>query len=127
MESLEKDEIIKNKVKFIVENKDMIIENFGIISYPLFIVLTSDEDLSNIPEYKQLVTNLQNKTGLNNNYCYRGRDEKYIFDEILHFLDRIGVDLDEKAQIHSKLYRYVRYLPEESEELGYVKRIKRSA
>lgn len=112
--------IEKEKVSFLIENKDALINNFSSINYMLFNLLISSESLKNIEEYKQILDVINNN---NNNI----QEKQYVeASEIIYYLssilNKLCINNKEQSSYRTKLYSYLTYFKERQEEKLLVKR-----
>lgn len=110
--------IEKEKVSFLIENKDALINNFSSINYMLFNLLISSESLKNIEEYKQILD------VINNNNI---QEKQYVeASEIIYYLssilNKLCINNKEQSSYRTKLYSYLTYFKERQEEKLLVKR-----
>lgn len=106
---MDKEKIEKEKVEFLIENKDLLICNFASINYMLFNILMSNEKLEKIEEYKQMLEVLNNKSI---------HEVKYIeATEIIYYLssilNKLCMSNKQKCSYRAKLYSYLNYFNEE--------------
>lgn len=99
-------EIFEEKAKFISKNKDVLIDNIGVIGYDLFSILNTNKELSKIEEYKNLQKVINHKHGSIN---YEIKDEMSIIYILIGFIDRTCADLKTKEKYKNNLFRYKNY------------------
>ena len=103
------EEVMLEKAEFISKNKDKIINNITKVSYPLFKILASDEALEDMEDYARVVEYLKNiETEILVSPEYT-RDEKYILETILAFVNKVATDYNEKEAARNSLSRYDRF------------------
>lgn len=107
------DEIMMKKAEFLSNNKDAIIHNMTTVSYPLFKILNSDEDLEENEDYNKLINYFENKKV--NKLVYR--DEKYILQTILGIIDRLSTSIQEKEEARTNLDRYNKYFEKRNSKI----------
>jgi hypothetical protein len=100
------EEIIKEKVEFIGDNKDIIIDNLGVVGYDLFSILNNDKSLDDLKEYKKLLAFFNDKKVITN---YSTKDELYILYYLSNFLERICMDFSKKENYRAKIFKYIEY------------------
>jgi hypothetical protein len=102
--------VMMEKVEFLSENKNIILDNLSSFSYPLFKVLVSDKSLNEIEEYDLILSLLNNKKSRKfQDIC----NEKYILEMILGFVDRVSTDYNEKEVARKNLTRYNNFFDNE--------------
>ena len=102
------EDVILEKALFISKNKDKIINNITKVSYPLFKILASDEALKDIEDYDKVVEmlkNIETEILISNDT----RDEKYIMETILAFVNKVTVDYEEREAARNSLNRYDKF------------------
>lgn len=103
------EEVMLEKAEFISKNKDKIINNITKVSYPLFKILASDKALEEIEDYEHVVKYLKNiETEILVCPDYN-RDEKYILETILSFVNKVAVDYNEREAARNSLTRYDKF------------------
>lgn len=102
------EEIMIEKLEFIHENKNALVDNIGVVCFYLFTILNSTKELDKIEEYSSLIEyiNKKNKYETYND----SKDEKYILYFILNFLDKISMDNNEKQKYKKNISKYFDYL-----------------
>ncbi len=116
-------DVMREKIEFIHDNKDAILENLGIVGYDLFTILSNDDSLLELNEYKKIKEFLNNSKAKT---IYTIKDELYILYYLLSVLDKISMNLEEKEKNKSKISKYIEYINKDNNDV-YVKTIKRTA
>ena len=102
------EDVMLEKALFVSKNKDKIINNISKVSYPLFKILASDDALEDMEDYTKLVEILKNiETEIL--VCDNTRDEKFIIETILAFVNKVAIDFNEIEAARNSLTRYNRF------------------
>ena len=96
--------LIEKKAKFILDNKDKIIDNMASIKYELFLFLISDEEIIEDKNYNKINEILKNSSA-KIKYIYK--DAYYIIYALSAFIDRLPMENELKEDITKKLFRYI--------------------
>lgn len=115
---------MREKIEFITDNKDAIIDNLGVVGYDLFTILSDDNSLVELDEYKK-VQKFLNSRKINTGYNMK--DELYILHYLSSILDKISMDLKEKESYRAKIFKYIEYINRKKANKSYVKIIRRTA
>lgn len=98
------EEIMTEKVEFLKNNKDALINNFYSINYPLVKILVSDKNLEELDEYSQILEVIENTDVKESN---KG------VEDIINYLVGISNKLsmyNSEYSYSSKLHNYLPYL-----------------
>lgn len=95
-------EILKEKADFLKENKDVLIDNLGVIGYQLFLILDSDTKLNEMNEYSEIMKYIKNKKSNN----YEIKDEISILYSLASYIDRTCADISVKEKHKNNIFRY---------------------
>lgn len=95
-------EIVEEKLEFINENKDLLIENLNLISYQLFLILNSDKALTEISAYQTLKSILENKEIRNSIQ----KDNSYLIHSLMDILNKVVMNEEEKRICMNRLSIY---------------------
>ena len=99
-------DIIMEKVDFLSDYKNIIVDNLSAVSYELYKVLVSNKKLDELKEYKKILKTLDNKEVTNS---VDEKDEKYILETLLGFSDRVSTNIMEREKARKRLSRYNPY------------------
>lgn len=97
------EQIMQEKADFILNNKELILDNLSIVKIDLFNILIKDESLHKMEEYQNICEQFKNKRNITNEI----RDELYIIYSLSSFLDRISISEEIKSNYRTNLFRYV--------------------
>ena len=108
--SSEKDSRIA-KARLLSEYKEIIINNFETMSYPLFNILSSEEELELCDGYSEIINISKLKKPVYTGY----KDELYILNTLSSFLDKTPLSNESKESARQKVLEYKSYFNHNSE------------
>ena len=97
--------VVEEKILFIKNNKDLLINNFNLISYQLFLILNSDKALDEISAYQNLKSILENKEITKS----IEKDDSYLIHTLMNILNKVVMGEEEKQECMNKLLLYSDY------------------
>lgn len=98
------EEIMTEKVDFLKDNKDALINNFCSINYPLVKILVSDQSLEELDEYNQILDVIENTEIKESN-----KEVKDIIYYLVGISNKLSM-YNRDYSCSSKLHNYLPYL-----------------